>query len=177
MTDKIDIPARLLANPFKPLQVETKPITGESTDHPLPDVPEPQGPSTFSLDMGSNHHAAEAFPVAPAPVQATCQLPAGMRFAGEASYPCHVSIAGDIDGQITTDGDHTITCLKSAKVTGTLESRNLAIQGYVDGTLKAAGLAQFGHTAKVSGEVQYGTLSIAEGAQIDATIKSMRSTH
>lgn len=166
--------------PVQPIQVKPKSATEGSTDHPIPDAPEKPGPSTFSLDMGSNHHAAHASPVAqlaPVPVQATCKLPAGMRFAGDARYPCHVSIEGDIDGQITTDGDHTITCLKTAKVSGTLEARNLAIQGYVDGTLKAAGLAQFGHTAKVIGEVQYGTLSIAEGAQIDATIKSMRSSH
>lgn len=104
----------------------------------------------------------------------TCVLPKGLVFTGEAHYPCDVRIDGVVNGKMTTEPDRTITVESEGKFKGYLKATNVRIEGEVDGDITAAGgLASFGQNSVCKGQITYGRLKIAEGADVEASMKKL----
>ncbi|MCY1165259.1 Polymer-forming cytoskeletal [compost metagenome] len=104
----------------------------------------------------------------------TCVLPKGLTFIGEAHYPCDVRIDGVVDGKVTAEPDRTITVEKDGKFKGSLKATNVRIEGEVDGEVSATGgLASFGPKSVCKGHITYGRLTIAEGADVEASMKKL----
>lgn len=103
---------------------------------------------------------------------ASCVLPEGLKFTGNAFFPCDIEIKGEVDGEIKAAAQKTITVSATGTAKGNLQATNVRIDGKTEGLIKAdGGLANFGPSARVSGEVVYGRVSIAEGAEIEASMK------
>lgn len=104
----------------------------------------------------------------------TCVLPKGLTFTGEAHYPCDVRIDGVVDGKITAEPDRTITVESEGKFKGSLKATNVRIEGSADGDITATGgLASFGAKSVCKGHITYGRLKIAEGADVEASMKKL----
>lgn len=104
----------------------------------------------------------------------TCVLPKGLSFTGEAHYPCDVRIDGIVDGKITAEPDRTITVESEGKFKGSLKATNVRIEGSADGDITATGgLASFGAKSVCKGHITYGRLKIAEGADVEASMKKL----
>ena len=103
-----------------------------------------------------------------------CVLPKGLTFTGEAHYPCDVRIDGVVDGKMTAEPDRTITVESEGKFNGSIKATNVRIEGQVDGDITAAGgLASFGQNSVCKGHITYGRLKIAEGADVEASMKKL----
>ncbi|HEY0411563.1 MAG TPA: polymer-forming cytoskeletal protein [Allosphingosinicella sp.] len=89
------------------------------------------------------------------------------------------SVTGDIatSGQLHVDGKVTgdlscggLTLGESGEVRGNIRARDARIAGLVDGAVEAGTLA-LEHSARVTGDILYETLSIASGAEVDGRFK------
>lgn len=80
-------------------------------------------------------------------------------------YP-RLDIEGDVEGAIS---GRTITVHEGASVTGSLGARSVVIRGQVSGVVQA-GVIAVGSTARIRGELWYETLSIDQGADVEARL-------
>jgi cytoskeletal protein CcmA (bactofilin family) len=97
-----------------------------------------------------------------------------LTFTGEAHYPCDVRIDGVVDGKITAEPDRTITVESEGQFKGSLKATNVRIEGSADGDITATGgLASFGAKSVCKGHITYGRLKIAEGADVEASMKKL----
>jgi cytoskeletal protein CcmA (bactofilin family) len=131
-------------------------------------------PLRFPQKISDAHNS----PATQSPVQQrhdrTCVLPKGLMFTGEAHYPCDVRIDGIVNGKMTAEPDRTITVESEGKFKGSLKATNVSIEGEVDGDIAAAGgLASFGQNSVCKGHITYGRLKIAEGADVEASMKKL----
>ena len=88
--------------------------------------------------------------------------PVALSFPGESDRD--VEIGGDLDGNF--DG-RSITVLEGASVSGALGAQTIIIHGIVRGTVRGSSIT-VRPTGLVEGELQYQTLSVDPGAQINA---------
>ena len=103
-----------------------------------------------------------------------CVLPKGLTFTGEAHYPCDVRIDGVVDGKVTAEPNRTITVESEGKFKGSLKATHVRINGEADGDIAATGgLASFGQKSVFKGHITYGRLTIAEGADVEASMKKL----
>lgn len=72
-------------------------------------------------------------------------------------------IHGDVHGESVTVGE-------TGSVAGTIIARNITVQGEVRGALKG-GAVFLNSTSKVDGDIVKQSLSIAEGAQFDGSVR------
>jgi cytoskeletal protein CcmA (bactofilin family) len=108
------------------------------------------------------------------PRDRTCVLPKGLTFTGDAHYPCDVRIDGVVDGKVTAEPDRTITVENDGKFKGTLKATHVRIKGEAGGEISATGgLASFGEKSVFKGHIIYGRLTIAEGADVEASMKKL----
>ncbi len=141
-------------------------VAATPTPRALPDtlrfpqkVSEPRTSQVQTAEIGSNQ---------------TCVLPKGLTFTGEAHYPCDVRIDGVVDGKITAEPDRTITVESDGKFKGSIKATNVRIEGSADGDITATGgLASFGSKSVCKGHITYGRLKIAEGADVEASMKKL----
>lgn len=104
----------------------------------------------------------------------TCALPQGLTFKGEAHYPCDVRIDGMVLGNVTAEPNRTITISREGKIKGSLKATNVRVDGEADGEITATGgLASFGAKSVCKGQIAYGRLMIAEGADVEASMKKI----
>lgn len=132
--------------------------------------------NTSAANLPSPNVAKSLQPTQPAAPSsaptAACVLPEGVKFTGSAFFPCDIQINGEVDGEIKAAPQKTITVSSTGSAKGNLQATNVRVDGKADGLVKAeGGLASFGTSARVSGEVVYGRVSIAEGAEIEASMK------
>ncbi|MBV8687397.1 MAG: polymer-forming cytoskeletal protein [Alphaproteobacteria bacterium] len=90
-----------------------------------------------------------------------------------------VTVTGDVatSGRIHLDGKVTgdvrcggLTQGESGEVRGNIVAGEARLAGLVDGTVEA-GILALEHSARVTGDVLYETLSIASGAQVEGRFK------
>lgn len=107
-----------------------------------------------------------------------CKVPKGVRFKGDATFPCDVEIEGDCEGSISTLNGKSISVEISGTVVGELTSENIKVRGLVNGNINASnGLVHFASTAVCTGQVLYSRLSIEEGAELEASTKKVAASH
>ena len=104
-----------------------------------------------------------------------CTLPKGVSFKGKASFACDVQIDGTFEGDLVASQGSSATISAGATFTGNITATNITIDGHAHGSVDAsAGVARFGAASTCTGNVLYGRLAIAEGAEIEATTKKAR---
>jgi len=86
---------------------------------------------------------------------------AGTSITGNVKAHGNVRIEGEIEGELTTDGD--IIVGKDADVRAKLTGRSVAVAGVVHGDIRAEGRLEILASGRVWGDVQVGSLEIAEG--------------
>jgi cytoskeletal protein CcmA (bactofilin family) len=103
-------------------------------------------------------------------------LPKGVSFKGVASFGCDVQIDGTFEGDLVASQGSSATISAGATFTGNITATNITIDGHAHGSVDAsAGVARFGAASICTGNVLYGRLAIAEGAEIEATTKKARA--
>lgn len=121
--------------------------------------------------VASTKPAEDAAPAAERAAVA-CVIPQSITFKGEASFPCDAVIEGEFDGTLRVGQNARVTIAAAGMVEGNVYGQNVHVEGSVSGEVHAiGGLASFGPKAFCSGQIHYTRLSIAEGAEIEASMK------
>lgn len=89
--------------------------------------------------------------------------------AGELTAVGDLTIEGRVEGRVTVR-DATLTIAPSARVEADLRAARVVVQGDVSGAIYASDRIELGPTASVAGSLSAGTIAIAEGARVNATI-------
>lgn len=145
-------------------------VQGAADAGASPSSNEAAPPRILSMPAGPLHSAKRHVPVAPA--QSVCTFPAGLSFEGEASFPCDFAVMGTIKGKVMLSGQSKLVVAAGGVVDGEIVAKSISIDGEVCGRIDASGgLVSFGGSARCSGTIQYGRMSMAEGAEVDATMK------
>lgn len=90
---------------------------------------------------------------------------AGSKLSGDLRVPGLVELLGHVDGRVYADA---ILIAESGSVSGELHAADIAIRGKLDGNV-FGGVVKLHGSARVSGEISYETLSIENGAEVNAT--------
>lgn len=121
--------------------------------------------------VASTKPAEDDAPVADSSAVA-CVIPQSITFKGEASFPCDAVIEGEFDGTLRVGPNARVTIAAAGMVEGSVYGQSVHVEGSVSGEVHAiGGLASFGPKAFCSGQIHYSRLSIAEGAEIEASMK------
>ena len=103
-----------------------------------------------------------------------CTFPAGLSFEGDASFPCDFAVMGTIKGKVALSGQSKLVIAAGGKVEGEIVAKSISIDGEANGKIDASGgLVSFGENARCTGSIQYGRMSMAEGAEVEATMKKV----
>ncbi len=73
-----------------------------------------------------------------------------------------ILVYGKIIGGVITDKN--LKCAPTSGIKGDLSGENIFISGVVEGNIKAKNKLEISSSGKISGDIEAGTLSIAEGA-------------
>lgn len=103
-----------------------------------------------------------------------CTFPPGLSFEGTASFPCDFAVQGAIKGKVELTGKSRLVIAAGGKVDGEIVAKNISIDGEAHGKIDASGgLVSFGESARCTGSIQYARMSMAEGAEVEATMKKV----
>lgn len=103
-----------------------------------------------------------------------CSFPHGLSFEGTAEFPCDISVNGSIKGSVILKEQSQLVISESGAIDGTIRARNVLVQGSVKGELDASGgTVAFGEAATCTGSIKYARMSMAEGAEVEATMKKV----
>ncbi len=92
---------------------------------------------------------------------------------GEVRGSAHIEVLGFVDGKISADN---ILIRESGRVIGTLRADNAEIEGAVEGDIGVKNLIRIKSTGSVTGDVQYGSLALAEGGNLSASVRNIPPT-
>lgn len=102
------------------------------------------------------------------------RLPAGLRFEGDATFPCNLAVEGEIKGNLTLSNSSALLVCDRGVVDGTVRAGDARIEGSVRGELDCSeGSVEFAPGSHCSARVLYRDLSIARGAQVEAELKQV----
>ncbi len=93
-----------------------------------------------------------------------------IKIAGNISTPGEIHLDGIIEGDIDCG---TLTVGEHGIVTGTVKAESVTLRGTVEGKLKAKTM-HLEQTAKVNGDVTYGTMTMEAGVQVDGKLIPMK---
>lgn len=172
-TTSPDTPTPVIAAtaPAPEASADAAPVDSPSTPRHLV-FAQGQQPAAETPTVSNTKPATQSPAVTTEP--ASCSLPAGLSFKGEAHFPCDVRIFGEFDGKVTAEPDRTITLCEGGKASGDIKATNVRIEGCALGQITAAGgLASFGPKSVCTGQVNYSRLGIEEGAEVEASMKKV----
>ena len=92
----------------------------------------------------------------------------GAQVHGDIGFVGGLHLDGHILGSVRSDGskDATLTVSQSGAIEGTVEAANVLLEGTIKGDIHASGRVVLGATARVEGNLYYGIIEMALGAQI-----------
>lgn len=101
-----------------------------------------------------------------------------MRIEGDLIINKSLRVDGLVHGNILqADGESaTVAIAPSAVVTGNIMVRDVIVSGELNGDILSQGRVEIVATAKVNGNVSYGSLGIAVGAQITGQLRQIDDT-
>ena len=100
------------------------------------------------------------------------RLPAGIRFEGEATFPCNLAIEGEFKGSLTLSNSSVLLVSHGGVVDGAVRAQDARVEGTVLGELDCSnGSVEFESTSQCTARVLYRDLSIARGAQVEAELQ------
>ncbi|MDB6140909.1 MAG: polymer-forming cytoskeletal [Verrucomicrobiaceae bacterium] len=85
-----------------------------------------------------------------------------VEIVGTITFKDSLTIEGKIEGEIISGGDLTIG--ESATINGNIRSRNVVVQGRVEGNITVQERCDARSTATIVGDITAGTFAVAEGA-------------
>lgn len=100
---------------------------------------------------------------------------ASLRIEGDLIISKSVRIDGTVNGNIlqADGGSTTVAIALGAKVHGDITVQDVIVSGYVKGNIVSAGRVELVESAKVEGNVTYGSIGIAVGAHIMGQLKQI----
>ena len=87
---------------------------------------------------------------------------ASVRVKGNFQGQGNIVIEGTLEGSLKTNANLFIG--EKAKVIASVEAKDAIINGELQGNVKTKGYLAIGSGAKIFGDIQYGSLSISQGA-------------
>jgi cytoskeletal protein CcmA (bactofilin family) len=92
----------------------------------------------------------------------------GAQVQGELAFLGGLHLDGHVAGGVRSDGSReaTLSVSQSGSIDGPVQAANVFLDGHVRGDIHATGRVVLGATAKVEGNVYYGVIEMALGAQI-----------
>jgi cytoskeletal protein CcmA (bactofilin family) len=92
----------------------------------------------------------------------------GARINGDVEFVGGLHLDGQVLGSVRSDGakDSTLTVSQGGYVEGPVEAATVLLDGSVKGDIRARERVVLGATARVEGDVYYGIIEMAVGAQI-----------
>jgi len=131
-------------------------------------------PATTHSDPALSGALVKTAPAAAAADRAICSFPHGLSFEGTAEFPCDISVNGSIKGSVILKEQSQLVISETGAIDGTIRARNVLVQGSVKGELDASGgTVAFGEAATCTGSIKYARMSMAEGAEVEATMKKV----
>lgn len=103
-------------------------------------------------------------------IDADSTLGSGIRITGNILGEGYLALHGEVQGDITIDGDLVIG--QGAQVVGTVQAAQVTVQGVVDGDVVASGAVHAHADAVLTGSVTGTEFSMEEGAIVSATINT-----
>jgi cytoskeletal protein CcmA (bactofilin family) len=88
---------------------------------------------------------------------------------GEIRGEDSVELVGTLEGDATIGG--LLHVCETASLTGAISAQDVVVEGIVSGTITALGKVEMRHAAKVSADVEAGTIAIAEGCVFDGHVR------
>lgn len=112
----------------------------------------------------------ETKPMRPTNSAAPSIIGSDIKVVGNISTPGEIHLDGIIEGDIDCG---TLTIGEHGIVTGTVKADTVTLRGTVEGKLKAK-TTHLEATAKVNGDVTYGTMTMEAGVQVDGKLIPMK---
>lgn len=100
---------------------------------------------------------------------------ASLRINGDLTITQSLRIDGTLNGNIyqAEDSLATVAIGPGASVLGNVSVQDVIISGYVKGNIVCPGRVELVHTAKVDGDLTYGSLGVAVGARIMGQLRQI----
>lgn len=95
---------------------------------------------------------------------------ASIKVKGNFQGQGNIIIEGALEGSLKTDANLFIG--DQAKVIANVEAKDAIINGNVQGNVRAKNYLAIGETARISGDIQYGEISIEKGALINGQLSA-----
>lgn len=115
------------------------------------------------LDMQPPATPAKQAPSTPSAASEASVLVAGIKMFGNLECDGDIVIAGSVEGDIASRG---LTVEEGATIKGSITVETATILGSVEGQVHAR-TVHISHSGRMMGEVEYESLSIDKGAEID----------
>jgi cytoskeletal protein CcmA (bactofilin family) len=102
---------------------------------------------------------------------------AGTRVEGNIKFSGGLRVDGEIVGNIVAEPGHPSTLVLSehAKVTGEISVTHLVVNGTVNGPVRATEYLELLSKAKITGDVQYGTMETHLGALLTGRLTHIQA--
>lgn len=126
--------------------------------------------------MRNRHVSAKTTPIGQSaaserqPTKGHALISAGTLIEGKIIGARQVEVAGEIRGEIGTD--HLIV-REGGRIFGTTKAKSAEIAGTAEGELHITDLCNIKSTGEVAGDIRYGRLAMAEGANLEANLKNI----
>jgi cytoskeletal protein CcmA (bactofilin family) len=88
----------------------------------------------------------------------------GLTFEGKIEGSGHVRISGRFKGDVHVDG--TLSVDAGAHLAGAVRAASVVVAGEIEGNIEGAQRVELHQTAVVNGDINAGSLSVAEGARM-----------
>jgi cytoskeletal protein CcmA (bactofilin family) len=89
------------------------------------------------------------------------------KFKGELNFEGVVRIDGNFEGMIRSTNNGTLIASEVAHITGEVDVPNLILHGTINGNVRVIENLKMSATGKLDGDVEYGVMSLSEGAWIN----------
>ncbi|GAB2180074.1 polymer-forming cytoskeletal protein [Denitratisoma sp. agr-D3] len=101
-----------------------------------------------------------------------CLIGAGTKVVGDVTFSGGLRVDGEIKGNVQAAGDQpsTLVISEHARIEGEINVSHLVINGTVIGPLHASELLELQPKARVTGDVEYGTIEIHLGAVVQGRL-------
>ena len=98
------------------------------------------------------------------------------RVHGDVDFAGGLHIDGHVFGGVCAygDGESTVSVSESGIIEGGVVATHVVVNGLVRGNVQATGKVALGSNARVIGNVQYGVIESAAGAEITGTLVQAR---
>ncbi|HEY3430905.1 MAG TPA: polymer-forming cytoskeletal protein [Rhodocyclaceae bacterium] len=101
-----------------------------------------------------------------------CLIGAGTKVTGDVTFTGGLRVDGEIKGNVQAAGDQpsTLVISEHARIEGEIHVSHLVINGTVIGPMHATELLELQPKARVTGDVEYGTIEIHLGAVVQGRL-------